>query len=283
MTGLLSSAADKAAPGQPVGSGAVGPDGVAAVRLNRIAIQETYFPTDKPANRVNGKLLIAHPYQSSRTALANIAAFEKAHDPDRKGFDSDPYAVIHYGHGWLVADAAGNDILRVSNTGRVSVFHVFANVTNGSCADQFDPKKPFRGCNFVPTSLAADSHGNVYVGGLSSLTPNLAMLVKLGAGGRRLHAWHNFSAITGVALGRDGSIYVSQLFAPEAAPIAPQVAGVLTRIKGDQRTNTDVPFPAGVAVDAHNNVYVSAWSIMPASGAGFPGVDTSGQVWRLHF
>jgi len=43
-----------------------------------------------------------------------------------------------------------------------------------------------------------------------------------------------------------------------------------------------VPFPAGLAVD-HNNVFVSAFSILPDTGAGIPGLDTSGQVWRLPF
>jgi hypothetical protein len=43
-----------------------------------------------------------------------------------------------------------------------------------------------------------------------------------------------------------------------------------------------MPFPSGVAVDACN-VYVSAFSILPGPGAGIPGVDTSGQVWRIRF
>ncbi|MGN6608084.1 MAG: ScyD/ScyE family protein [Jatrophihabitans sp.] len=283
VTGLLSAGAAEAAPGQPVGSGAVGSDGVAANRLGSIAVQETYFPANLPANRQNGRLLLTRPYQSQKTSVANITAFERRHDPDGKGFDSDPYAVIDYRGGWLVADAAGNDVLKVSRTGAVSVFHVFPNVTTGPCASQYDPKKPFKGCNFVPTSMAADSHGNVYVGGLSSLTPGQGQVVELNARGHRVATWFGFSAVTGVALGRDGSVYVSQLFAPQAHPFNPQITGVLTRVHNGTRQNTDVPFPAGVAVDSHNNVYVSAWSIMPAGGAGIPGVDTSGQVWRLHF
>jgi hypothetical protein len=76
---------------------------------------------------------------------------------------------------------------------------------------------------------------------------------------------------------------VSQLFADEANPPFPGVVGVVTRIHGGQRTSIDVPFPSGVAVDAWNNVYVSAFSILPGPGAGIPGVDTSGQVWRIRF
>jgi hypothetical protein len=57
---------------------------------------------------------------------------------------------------------------------------------------------------------------------------------------------------------------------------------VLTRILGSHGTNVDVPFPVGLAVD-HNSVFVSAFSILPDTGAGIPGLDTSGQVWRLRF
>jgi hypothetical protein len=46
---------------------------------------------------------------------------------------------------------------------------------------------------------------------------------------------------------------------------------------------SDVPFPAGVAVDNSNNVYVAAFAIAPDSGLGIPGIDTSGQIWRLRF
>jgi hypothetical protein len=48
-----------------------------------------------------------------------------------------------------------------------------------------------------------------------------------------------------------------------------------------RRTNMDVPFPAGVAVDKTNNVYVSTLSLSPDTGVGIPGIDTSGQVWRV--
>lgn len=283
VKGLLSAAAAADGPGGPKGSGAIGSDGVSAKSLKRIAVQETWFPqVPKGANSRNGQLLLTSPY-GRIVPFANITRFEQKHDPDGKGFDSDPYAVLAYGNGWLVADAAGNDVLRVDRRGHISVFHVFRNVTTGACAGQFDPTPAFPGCNFVPTSLAADRWGNVYVGGLSSLTPGEAQVVKLDKHGHTRARWGGFSAVTGVAVGRDGSLYVSQLFADEAHPIDPSVQGVLTRIHNGYRTNVDVPFPAGIAVDHHNNVFVSAFSILPDTGAGIPGVDTSGQVWRLRF
>jgi hypothetical protein len=79
-------------------------------------------------------------------------------------------------------------------------------------------------------------------------------------------------------------LYVSQLFADEAAPVAPGAQGVLTKIsRTGERTEMDVPFPAGLAVDRDNNVYVSVLSVAPEQGLGVPGVDSSGQIWRVRF
>ncbi len=281
VTGLLSAAA-KGSPQEPKGSGAVGPDGVSARSLNRIGIIETTFGPAVPAaaKSRDGHLLLARPYGVVRP-IADISGYEAAHDPDHLGVETNPYAVLAYRAGWLVADAAGNDVLYVRH-GRISVFHVFRNVTTGACAGQEDPPG-HPGCNFVPTSLAADRYGNVYVGGLSSLTPGEAQVVKLNRWGHTVRRWVGFTAVTGVAVGRNGSLYVSQLFAAEAHPANPMIQGVLTRVYHGSRTNVDVPFPSGVAVDRHGTVFVSAFSILPDTGAGVPGLDTSGQVWRLHF
>jgi hypothetical protein len=63
---------------------------------------------------------------------------------------------------------------------------------------------------------------------------------------------------------------------------------VLTKIDEHGKwTNVDVPFPAGVAVDNHGDVFVSAFSIAPETGLADPTgkamPGTSGQVWRLKF
>jgi hypothetical protein len=279
VKGLLSAAAAEDTPDGPKGGGATGPDGVSATSLQRIGVIETNFGPDAPAQNRNGHLLLTRPFGLIHP-FADITGFENDHDPDGMGIDSNPYAVLAYRNGWLVADAAGNDVLRVDRFGHRSVFHKFRNVTTGPCAGQFDPGPPFAGCNFVPTSLASDRWGNVYVGGLSGLTPGQARVVKLDKHGHTLKVWNGFTSVTGVAVGHDGALYVSQLFAD---PSAPGLPGVLTRIKGNNRTNVDVPFPAGVAVDSRNNVFVSAFSIAPGTGAGIPGIDSSGQVWRLRF
>ncbi len=277
------------------GSFAVGSDGVSHRVGGPLFVQETYAPPDvvpAPFGDQAGQLLVARPWENARP-FANISAYEIAHDPDGMGVDSDPYAVLALDDRVLVADAAANAIFSVDRHGTVSVFHVFPNVVNKvtttATADWpgYDPTPQFPGAHFVPTSLAADDDGDIYVGGLVSELPGQGQVVRLDEEtGKVEKTWSGFTTVTGVAVGRDDSLYVSQLFAPQAAPIDPMVNGVLTKVSSEgTRTNKDVPFPAGVAVDSWNNVYVAAFSIAPDTGlAGAPpGVDTSGQIWRLRF
>jgi len=282
VTGLISGAG-------PDGSFAVGSDGVAQRSVHKsIYIQETFAPPDAlPAGipgEQSGQLLKAHAFGPA-VPFADITGFETANDPDGHGFDSDPYAVIARRHDLLVADAAGNDILRVDHHGNVSLFAVLPNVVNDLTTAERGPA----GADFVPTSLALGPDGDVYVGGLVGEVAGAGQVVKLdGRTGAVKQVFEGFTTVTGVAVGPDCSLYVSQLFAPQAAPITPDVNGVLTKVTRDGvHHDIDVPFPAGVAVDHSGNVFVSAWSIAPAGGLSNvpPGVtvDTSGQVWRLHF
>ncbi|HVU93207.1 MAG TPA: ScyD/ScyE family protein [Jatrophihabitans sp.] len=279
VTGLMSGAGAD-------GSAAVGSDGVAArSQHGPIYVQETFAPRNVlPPSllRQDGLLLRARPYHAAHR-FANITHYERAHDPDGKGFDSDPYAVVARKSDFLVADAAGNDLLRVDNHGHVRLFHVFPNVRTGSCAKQADPGPKFPGCNFVPTSIALDGKGNVYVGGLSSLTPRQAQVVKLSPDGKKvLRTWRGFTSVTGLAVSKSGVVYVSELMAPEKHPANPMITGVVTRIgKNGARAHRDVPFPAGLAINSVGQLFVSAYSIAPDTGLGFPG--TSGQVWRMQF
>jgi len=288
ITGLLSAA------GQD-GSGAVGSDGV-SVWGHTILVQETFFPAPAiPAARDaqrNGKLLASRPYRDEFRVVADISGSEASKNPDHQAIDSDPYAVLRVHDYTLVADAAGNDVLKVDKWGHLSTFHVFPNIVNATCLDpslqQPPPAKP--GCQFVPTSLATDRHGNVYVGGLGGLVPGQGRVVKLSADGKHvLKTWGGLTSVTGVAVNKWGDVYASQLFAPEAAPANPAIQGVLTKISSaGHRSNVDVPFPAGVVTDNRGNVYVSAFSIAPAGGLNDPSTGqhvpgTSGQVWRLHW
>lgn len=114
-----------------------------------------------------------------RTSLvADLFAFEEAHDPDGTGVDSNPYSVTALNSSEaLVADAGANDLLRVDNQGNIEVVAVFPvepvstqNIKEllgcpGSGADLCNlgdmmPAQP------VPTSVVIGPDGYYYVGEL---------------------------------------------------------------------------------------------------------------------
>jgi hypothetical protein len=268
----------------PDGSFAVGSDGVSAVSPFDIKIQETFAPPDVLPSGLpgeqSGKLLRAHPFGAPQVE-ADITGYEAAHDPDHQGFDSDPYAVLAQGRRTLVTDAAGNDVLSVDRHGNVSLFKVFPNVQTGACKGVPNDAGT-TGCDFVPDSIAEGPDGAIYVGGLAGETPGAGTVVKLDPRtGATLKTWTGFTTVTGVAVARDGSLYVSELFGGD--PNAP-VPGQITRVsRWGSRHSMAVPFPAGIVLDHHGTVYVAAFSTAPSTGLGIPGQDTSGQIWRLRF
>lgn len=285
VTGLYSGAG-------PDGSFAVGPDGVSAQRFlgGKIYIQETSAPPELPGGvpeEQNGKLLSAKAGEDP-VAVADITAYEAANDPDGHGFESNPYAVLDMGDHRIVLDAAGNSALKVTNDGTVSLFHVFPNIQTPECTTPndegwqgYDPTPEFPGCNFVPTSLALGPDSDIYVGGLASEIPGQGQVLRLDhATGEVKRTYSGFTGVTGVALDNQGSLYVSQLFAPPSGEGA--MPGAVTRVMQDgHRETASIPFPAGLAIDQNRNVFVSAFSVATEEGMGAPG--SSGQVWRLKF
>jgi hypothetical protein len=98
--------------------------------------------------------------------------------------------------------------------------------------------------------------------------------------GKLQRTYRGFWAVTGVAAGPHGHIFASELFAgcPQGAPSS-CVPGRVADIAPDgTRTRIPVPLPGGLAW-RNGHLYVSALSIAPSRGLGFPG--SSGQVWRL--
>lgn len=263
MTGLLSGAG-------PDGSFAVGSDGASKRLGGTFKAIITYAPPDAfpqgiPGKRQAGKLL-ARRGQTKHAVVANIARFEARHDPDGEGVDSNPYSTLALRGQTLVADAAGDYIASVRH-GRVRLWATLPEY--GKRVDA------------VPTVVSLGGDGHVYVGELHSEQPGAAKVWEYDRHGNVLGSWGHFTTVSGVARTRDGTLYVSELFAgcgsdPNCTP------GRVVRVSpnGD-RTSLKVPFPAGVAARG-GRVLVAAFSTAPAKGLG--GDPTaSGQLWRLTF
>ncbi|MEV6959161.1 ScyD/ScyE family protein [Streptomyces sp. NPDC051207] len=247
---------------QPDGGFATGVDGVSA-RHGRLWAVETYapagsgVPTARPWNTLGKLLRIQH---GKAKIAADVSAVEFRHNPHTTALDSNPYAVLALPDGRrIVADAAGNDLIEVSRSGRARPFTVFPD---------------HDGHETVPTSLALGGDGKLYVGELNGLTDEpTARVWRVDVRTGKILDWKSgFGPVTGVAVNRKGDLYVSQLF-----------GGVVTKVShDDERTHVKVPYPAGLALDGQGKLYVSAWSVADRDGTVVKGEKTpGGQLWKI--
>ncbi|MGE0599223.1 MAG: ScyD/ScyE family protein [Dehalococcoidia bacterium] len=64
--------------------------------------------------------------------FVDLKAFERANNPDGRAVESNPFDVVSDGSdGWVVSDAAANDVLHVSANGDVTVLGVFWTADSG--------------------------------------------------------------------------------------------------------------------------------------------------------
>lgn len=235
---------------------------------------------------------------------ADLAAAEEEQNPDGAQAESNPYAVLFVdptpdgavsedGYA-LVADAAANTVWKIEpDFGAVAddcvdaecipPYEITPFATYETPAD--DDVTP----EFVPTSLATDGEGNVYVGGLGSEMGGAAEIRQYTSDGEEIGGWGGFTGITGLAVDESGEhLYVSQIFGtnPDAQPEGLPGNVIEVDVPGSSYRAVDVPFPGGVAVNEDGNVFVAAYSVAPAEGVA-EGPDSpalsGGQVWRIEF
>ena len=212
----------------------------------------TWTLRDSQGNTTATGLTIKPKYGKARTV--DLLAFEQKRNPDKrisygidnptpcqeqafaplggasyKGMvDSHPYAVAALpGDAWVVADAGGNDLLKVDRHGRIGVISVLPRqpfTITASAAAGMDP--PLPDCvvgavyhfEAVPTDVEVGPRGVL----ISSLLPGGPEDPSFGARGkvvavsprtgRAFTLASGLAGATNVALGQHGRIYVSELF-----------------------------------------------------------------------
>jgi hypothetical protein len=296
----------------PDGSFAVGSNGVDATDVAGeylVAETDALLPPEvagAPGAEQLGHLVVAVAEGGEQFLVpyADIAAEEEALNPDGAQVESNPYAVLFVdptpdgtlgADGYaLVADAAANTVWKIEP----DFAAVPADCLGDACLPPYEitvfatfptPADDDVTPEYVPTSLATDGEGNVYVGGLGSEVTGAAEVRQFTADGEEIAAWGGFTGITGLAVDEAGEhLYVSQLFGsiPDFAATAPPGNVVDVDVAAGTYRSVDVPFPGGVAVGEDGAVYVAAFSVAPATGTpdtpagpGFPG----GQVWEISF
>jgi glucose/arabinose dehydrogenase len=202
-------------------------------------------------------------------AVGDASTIECTTDPDGQGPDTDPYGLAVRGGTFYVADAAGNDVVKIRH-GHTSVATVLSH-----------DGQP------VPTSLAFGPDGALYIGTLNfEGGPGAAAVYRLAPGSDTATVYATgLTAITGIAFGAGGRLYVSE-WTTGFDENGPSPNGDVVAIPwgggqaGRQVIGAGVlHFPGGVAV-TEGGVYVSNWSIAPGEDGPF-GPGNHGQLLRF--
>ncbi|GAA3530268.1 hypothetical protein AFL01nite_00140 [Aeromicrobium flavum] len=229
------------------------------------------------------------------TRLADLMAYELANNPDGQtqfgpGGEqldalSNPFsllAVRGHGGGVLVADGGANTVFRVSAKGRISTFFVPPTVNTGACEGRPNNDEAHTGCDAVPTGLAYGPRNTIYVSALTGEAPGEGRVYVLDARTAKVRkVISGFTAPTGIAVGRDGTIFVSEVLEgmPEGEPgpeFDPSTVGQIVRVSpSGKRSYAQVTMPTGLVL-AGRHLYSTAWSI-----AGFLGIEGAGQVVKV--
>ncbi len=202
------------------------------------------------ADRDTGQGLHRISRGSSRKVV-NLFEFEMASNPDGNlPFDSNPFDVQAMGGDTaLVVDAGANDLLWIDNQGHVSVLAVFPdelvstdNIKNlAGCPDSmafFCGLPPMIPAQAVPTSVAVDDDGNIYVGELKGFPAptNESNIWRIAPGASWAMCGSSpdctkvfdggFTSIIDLAVGPDGDLLVAEM--DEASWAAVEIFGTPT-------------------------------------------------------
>ncbi|MCW2736008.1 ScyD/ScyE family protein [Nocardioides sp.] len=200
--------------------------------------------------------------------LADVSGYEADANPDGAQVDSNPVGLWSGRHGWVVADAGGNDVLGVGWWGDVSTLGVFPT--------RLVPPPPFLPpgdipMDAVPTSAVLGPDGALYVSQLTGFPfpPNGANIWRLVPGQAPTVYASGLTNVTDLAWSRDG-LYAVQLSdaglltVPEGQP----PTGSLVRIGSDGGHETvaaGLVAPYGLAL-SERSAYVTTCSVCPGAG-----------------
>jgi hypothetical protein len=245
--------------------------------------QEAVTIDDFLVTKDGGNSLLPQPFASAfgtlrllsggKTRVVNLAAFAAAHPqsssslgtiPGEAPYDSDPYDVLAYRGGWVVADAGANDLLYVSATGQVSMLARFPAVAEELPAGVLGNPAPITvEAQAVPTSVAIGPDGALYVGLLRGIPsdPGTSYIYRVVPGHNPVIWARGLTSVTSIAFDRQGRLLATE-FNTGGLLSPPTVAGALVRISNKGQTVTTLPVPGlyqptGLAVSADGTVYVS--------------------------
>ena len=246
-------------------------DVVASHGQASFVVQDTYISKSGANQFGNAGTYLGHlafASLKSRTLRlgADLAHFEATHNPDHgagasagDAIDSDPYGLVAYRGGYVVADAAANDLLSVTATGKISVLAVFPIQYETLSAENGHTQRI--AVQSVPTSVAVGRDGALYVGELSGypFRPGFARIWRVVPGRTATVYATGFTSISAIAFDNRGRLLVLEI--DRDGLLDAKASGELIRLDGPKRRTvletSGLVSPTGVAVAPNGNIYVS--------------------------
>ena len=175
----------------PNGGEVVGPQEIAFLGSTMYALvgQANALPTGTQTF----SLLVRVDADGKTETVADLGKYERDNNPDGTVPDSNPFGLVAGPDGNLyVADAGGNDVLKVTPGGEVSTVHAWRD-------------------NPVPTSLAFDRQGRLNVAFLSGapFVPGSSRLERISGSSTEVVV-PNLTMVVDMEAGPDGNMYVLQ-------------------------------------------------------------------------
>lgn len=230
---------------------------------------------------------VAHPYGGSLGKLyptarsgghdrapVDLAAFAATHPqapadlggvPGETLYDADPHDMVAYDGGFAVVDAAANDVLRVSSTGRVSVLARLATKPETAPAGTLGPGTPAVtiDAQAVPSSITVGPDGALYVGmlrGAPSL-PGTAEVDRIVPGHKPTRAVTGLSRVSDIAFDPQGRLVI--LESSGAGTSGADGALLRANLKGCAPVRASdlevrgLHAPVGLAIGSNGTAYVT--------------------------
>ena len=257
-------------PSYASGEGATGPAGIVLAN-GAIYLANGNFVPQGTALSYEGQVVKIDPQSGAIAKVADIGAYEIAHNVDGADVNSDLYGMALGKDGNLyLADAGGNALYQITPSGQFKVLTSFP----GLPAQEANPERGGKmEVDPVPTGVAVAPDGSIFVAflGGGEPTPGRAKVVKVTADGKISDAATGFTYAAGLAVGPDGLLYVSELTTGldmSANPPMPK-PGRVSRVLANgtkQIVADNLNTPNGIAFDKAGNLYVTTGSIDPKNG-----------------
>ncbi|HYT65800.1 MAG TPA: ScyD/ScyE family protein [Vicinamibacterales bacterium] len=236
--------------------------------------------------------------RGSTRLIADLYAFEAAANPHPAAIDSNPFDVEDLGDGVaVVADAGGNDLLIVDDSGRVDWIASFPNevVPTADIKHLLNCPAPPPGferiCTLPPTipaqavstSVAIGPDGAYYVGELKGFPAPIgkSRIWRVEPGARHAVCGSSdlctvvadgFTSIVDLTLGRDGTLYVTELDEATWAAVEfgrPLAGGTVNACDTSSWTcreiATGLTMPIATAVDRRGAIFVAINALIPGA------------------